>query len=68
MNYYNENDKKAAAWLRELISAGHIPPGDVDERSITKVSPNDLTTYTQCHFFAGIGGWPLAVRMGGGAR
>ena len=22
--YYNENDKKAAAWLRELIKAGHI--------------------------------------------
>ena len=30
--YYNEFDPKAAAWLRELISAGLIPDGDVDER------------------------------------
>jgi DNA (cytosine-5)-methyltransferase 1 len=32
--YYNEHDKNAAAWLRELIKAGHIAPGDVDEMSI----------------------------------
>jgi hypothetical protein len=35
--YYNENDPFAAAWLRELIKAGHIAPGDVDERSIVDV-------------------------------
>lgn len=34
MNYYNEHDKNAAAWLRELILLGLIPGGDVDERSI----------------------------------
>jgi hypothetical protein len=32
--YYNENDPKAAAWLRALIEAGHIAHGEVDERSI----------------------------------
>lgn len=37
MNFYNENDPKAAAWLRELISKGHIPLGDVDETSITEL-------------------------------
>jgi hypothetical protein len=26
-NYYNENDPKAAAWLRELIKNGHIANG-----------------------------------------
>lgn len=65
MNYYNEYDLKAAAWLRELISAGEIPPGDVDTRSITEISPHELTHYTQHHFFAGIGGWPLALRLAG---
>lgn len=65
MNYYNENDPKAAAWLRELIAAGEIPSGDVDERSITEVRPHELTRYTQCHFFAGIGGWSLALRLAG---
>lgn len=65
MNYYNEWDKGAAAWLRELIKAGLIPNGYVDERSITEVSPGDLEGFTQCHFFAGIGGWPLALQLAG---
>lgn len=65
MNYYNEWDPKAAAWLRELIKAGHIPAGDMDERSIIDVKPNELRKYTQCHFFAGIGGWSYALRLAG---
>ena len=65
--YYNEIDLKAAAWLRELIKEGHIAPGDVDERSIEDVCPNDLRGYTQCHFFAGIGVWSYALRQAGWA-
>lgn len=65
MNYYNEWDKGAATWLRELIKAGLIPYGYVDERSITEVTPSDLEGFTQCHFFAGIGGWPLALQLAG---
>lgn len=63
--YYNEHDPYAAQWLRNLIDAGHIAPGDVDERSIVDVKPDDLRGYTQCHFFAGIGGWSLALRLAG---
>ena len=63
--YYNEIDPFAAAWLRELIKAGHIAPGDVDERSIEDVTPDDLRSYTQCHFFAGIGVWSYALRQAG---
>lgn len=63
--YYNEIDPFAAAWLRELISAGHIASGDVDERSIEDVKPGDLRGYRQCHFFAGIGGWSYALRLAG---
>lgn len=51
--------------LRQLITDGLIAPGDVDERSITEVSPDDLKHYTQCHFFAGIGGWSSALRLAG---
>jgi DNA (cytosine-5)-methyltransferase 1 len=65
--YYNEFDPYAAQWLRNLISAGHIAPGDVDERSIVDVKPEELTGYRQCHFFAGIGGWSLAARLAGWA-
>lgn len=63
--YYNEFDKNAAAWLRELISDGLIAPGDVDERSIIDVDYRDLDGYTQHHFFAGIGGWSYALRIAG---
>lgn len=64
-NYYNEWDAGAAAWLRELINNKLIPYGYVDERSITEVTPSDLEGFTQCHFFAGIGGWPLALQLAG---
>ena len=60
--YYNEFDPYAAQWLRNLIDAGEIAPGDVDDRSIVDVRANDLVGYTQCHFFAGLGGWSLALR------
>lgn len=63
--YYNEIDPYAAQWLRNLIVAGHIAPGDVDERSIANVAPDDLRGFTQCHFFAGIGGWSYALRLAG---
>lgn len=63
--YYNEFDPYAAQWLRNLIAAGHIALGEVDERSIEDVHADDLKGFTQCHFFAGIGGWSLAARLAG---
>ena len=63
--YYNEWEPYAAQWLRNLIAAGHIAPGEIDERSITDVQPDDLKGFTQCHFFAGIGGWSYALRLAG---
>jgi len=65
--YYNEHDKSAAQWLRNLIAAGHIAAGDVDERDIRDVRPDDIRGYTQCHFFAGIGVWSYALRRAGWA-
>ncbi|ECY9996269.1 TPA: DNA cytosine methyltransferase [Salmonella enterica] len=63
--YYNEIDSFAAQWLRNLIAAGHIAPGEVDERSIEDVTPDDLRGFTQCHFFAGIGVWSHSLRLAG---
>ena len=65
MHYYNEYDKSAAAWLRELITQKLIPAGEVDERSILDVHPSDLKDFVQCHFFAGIGGWSYALQLAG---
>ena len=63
--YYNEYEPYAAEWLRNLIKKGLIPNGEVDTRSIINVSPDDLRGFTQCHFFAGLGGWAYAGRLAG---
>ena len=65
MVYYNEIDPFSAEWLRQLIKAGHIANGEVDERSIEDVFPDELGGFTQCHFFAGIGVWSYALRCAG---
>lgn len=65
--YYNEHDTKKAQWLRNLIAANVIAPGEVDTRSIKEVAPDDLRGFTQCHFFAGIGVWSYAARRAGWA-
>jgi DNA (cytosine-5)-methyltransferase 1 len=65
--YYNEIDPNAAEWTRELIKAGLIADGEVDERSIIDVEPNDLRGFTQCHFFSGIAVWSYALRQAGWA-
>ncbi len=61
--YYNEIEPYAVAWLRNLIAAGLISPGEVDDRPIQDVCPDDLKPFTRCHFFAGIAGWEYALRL-----
>ncbi len=60
MNYYNEFDPAAAAGIKQLIE---LPRGEVDTRSILDVKAADLKGFNQCHFFAGIGGWSLALQI-----
>lgn len=61
--YYNEIEPYAAQWLRNLIKANLIADGEVDTRTIEDVRADDLKGFTQCHFFAGIGGWSHALRL-----
>lgn len=63
--YYNEIEPYCAAWLKNLMDEELIPAGDIDTRSIEDVTPNDLRGYTQCHFFAGLGGWAYALQLAG---
>jgi DNA (cytosine-5)-methyltransferase 1 len=65
VHYYNEHDKNAVAWLRELMAAGLIPQGEIDGRDIQDIRAVELVGYVQWHFFAGIAGWPLALRLAG---
>ena len=64
MIYANENDKTTAHWL----SCVPLQIDTIDDRSITDVRGQDLDGYTQCHFFAGIGGWPYALQLAGWPR
>lgn len=65
MIFLNDIDKFVCQWMRNLIDAGEVPQGVVDERSITDIKPSDLAGYRQCHFFAGVAGWPYALRLAG---
>ena len=65
LNYYNDNDKNIVKWLKYLINKKLIPEGIVDDRDIRQIKPQDLDGFTQCHFFAGIGGWSYALRLAG---
>ena len=64
-SYYNEWEAFPAQWELNLIRAGHLPDGRVDQRDIREVKEDDVEGYTQCHFFSGIGGWPYALRLAG---
>ena len=68
MIYVNEIDPYCAQWLQNLMDAGVLPLGHIDTRSIEDVTPNDLAGYTQCHFFAGLGGWIYALDLAGWPR
>lgn len=60
---YNDTDKFVCEWLRNLVDAGHLPAGEVVETPIQELDPADIPD--TFHTFAGIGGWPLALRMAG---
>ena len=63
--HYNDNDPQICAWLRELMADGLIPKGAVDERDIREICGAELKGFRQVHLFAGIGGWPYALRLAG---
>ena len=63
--FYNEIDPYCCAWMSNLMDAGHITPGRIDDRSIELVRPDDLRGFAQVHFFAGVAGWDLALKLAG---
>jgi len=68
MNFYNDIDSNACAWMRQLVADRLIPTGDVSCKSIVDITPDEIKTYTQQHFFCGIAGWPKAIDLAGWSR
>ena len=62
--YYNDFEPFACEWTRNLIKAGEIPRGLVDDRDIREVQPGELVGHAQCHLFNGIAGWCKALQLG----
>lgn len=62
MIVYNEIDPYPVEWLRNLIHVGALPEGVIYQRSIRALGAHEVRGKT-CHFFAGIGGWPRALRL-----
>jgi len=66
MIYLNDNESYVAAWLHNLARENLLGNNvKIDDRSIAEVSADDVRGSTQAHFFAGIGGWPLALQLAG---
>lgn len=65
MIYYNDIDKKACAWIEELIKAELLPDGVVSSQDVKEIKPEDLERFSQVHLFAGIGGWAYALQLAG---
>jgi len=61
---YTDNDAPSCRWLRALVEAGELPRGRVLEVDVRRLRPGDVGR-GHAHFFAGIGGWPLAARLAG---
>ncbi len=62
---YNEIDPFCCDWLSNLMDAGLITPGKIDQRPVQELSPDDVRGYERVHFFAGIAGWDHALNLAG---
>ena len=64
-HFYNEINPYRARVLRARMAEGRLPKGVVDERSISDIPDADFLGFDQVHLFAGIGGFPLGLRLAG---
>ena len=63
---YNDIDAYAVAWLKRLVDHGFLSDGAVDSRPVQEIEPDEARALKRVHWFAGIGGWDLALQWAGG--
>lgn len=62
---YHDLDPYCAQWVENLVTAGHLPAGEVICGDIRELDPAAVDGPGQRHFFAGIAGWAYACRLAG---
>lgn len=65
MIFYNDNALYPCRVLDRHITEGTLPEGDIYYGDIEKIGRSILSHYHSHHLFAGIGGIPFGLRMGG---
>lgn len=58
--WFNDIEPFPCQWIRN-----HFPAAIVDQRDIKDISATELKGITRAHFFAGIGGWEVALNLAG---
>lgn len=61
--FYNEINPHCCAMLQRLMDDGLITAGKIDDRPIQDIRPEDVAGYDRVHWFAGIGGWDVALNL-----
>lgn len=61
--FYNEINPHCCAMLQQLMDDGLITAGKIDDRPIQDIRPEDVVGYDRVHWFAGIGGWDVALNL-----
>ena len=62
---YNDNERYPCEILDKHIAAGELPEGDIYFGDIESIYNSTFENYTSWHLFAGIGGIPYGLRLGG---
>lgn len=62
---YTDVDEEVVWWLQRLVDNQLLPIGICLVKDIKEIDGDYLKTFSQCHFFAGIGGWALALKYAG---
>lgn len=65
LTLYTDVDDFCVWWMQKLVSQQQLPYGDCLTKDIREFDPDLLEWYNHCHFFAGIGGWALALHIVG---
>lgn len=65
MVLYTDIDEFCIWWIKRLVLQQELPYGECLTEDITNFDMGLLEWYNHCHFFAGIGGWALALSMAG---